>query len=286
MSRSSNPFAYLVPGSLPDWRNVEAYPDPGVASLETWAAAFMARNPDFQRDAKALLAHVGAMASVAPTAPPQGSSDGTRLPVHDQWVVLNAGMAELVQKYGAKQLPYHEVLRIPVRTYADLFGHAYDLINRLYAELASMRGEAPPAAHPFNPLSAPPGNDPDREYWILPKEHAQLAIRFNLEYPLKPQFAAAEKLLKEERDRLAKQKQIAPVTNRRRLKRAELYRTYLRLLDADASAAPVREMAQVLFPRRGNEYPEYRADHAVRDQLEAAKKLRDGGYRNLPLLQK
>jgi hypothetical protein len=245
----------------------------------------MARNPDFQRDAKPLLARVEAMASVAPAAPPQGSSDGTRLPLHDHWAVLNAGMAELAQKYGAKQPSFHEVMRIPTRSYADLFGHAYDLINRLYAELARMQGEAPPGVHPFNPLSEP-GDDPDREYWILPKEHAQLAIRFNLEYPFEPQLAAVEQLLKEERDRLTKQRQITPVTNRRRLRRAELYRTYLRLLDAEASAAPVREMAQVLFPDRGNEYPEYRADHAVRDALEAAKRLRDGDYRNLPLLQK
>jgi len=115
------------------------------------------------------------------------------------------------------------------------------------------------------------------------KEPAQFAIRFALEHPLAPQLAAAEQLLKTERDRLAEQKQIEPVTTRNR---ARLYQTYLRVLDAEASGATIQEIAETLFPDRPNDYPDRTGDQAVRDALEAAKKLRDGGYRNLPLLQK
>jgi len=56
-------------------------------------------------------------------------------------------------------------MRVATRSYAELFGDAYDLINRLYAELASLRGDPMPTL-PYNPLPAP-RDEPDREYWIM-----------------------------------------------------------------------------------------------------------------------
>ena len=284
MASTSNPFAYVLSDALPDWRDPNAYPDPSVASLETWAIEFMARNPDFKREAKQLFAVLDTLAPAAQNAPPEPSINGIPIPVYNLSIAANSGIAGLLQRYGAKKLPYYQVMRVPTRTYADLFGHAYELINRQYADLARLRGEPPPV-DPFIPLPEPESS-PEREFWILPKEHAQIAIRFNLEYPLELQIAAAAQRLKHERERLEKEGQIQPIKNRRRLQRVELYRTYLRLLDAKEAGASVRQMAEFLYPDTPNDYPDFPGDQAVRGALKAAKKIRDHDYRNLPLREK
>jgi len=281
VSHAAKLFAYLQPGSLPDWRDAQAYPDPQITSFETWATEFMVRNPSFQRDARELVAHLKSLASIASPDAPQGSEDGSRVPISDYDLAMNVGVAKLWQKYGAKRFRHREVMRLNALSYAQLFGVAHDLINQLHAEVSSLRGE-PARLLPFNPLEGP-RDDPEREYWIMPKKYGEFAIRFDLEYPLAPQLAAAKQLLLEERKRLAAQNQIRPVTNRQR---ARLYQTYLRVLDAEASGATVEEIRQTLFPNHRNIYPERSGEQAVRDALEAATKLRDGDYRNLPLLQK
>jgi hypothetical protein len=120
----------------------------------------------------------------------------------------------------------------------------------------------------------------------MQRERAQFVICFNLEYPFEPQLAEAAKLLKEQRDRLEQQGEIQPINNRALLQKAERYRTYLQVLDAEAAGAGIREMAQLLFPNRANEYPNYLGDRAVRDALRAAKRLRDDDYRKLTLREK
>jgi len=68
---------------------------------------------------------------------------------------------------------------------------------------------------------------------------------------------------------------INPKTKRTQV---NLYPTYLRLLDADSSGATKKEMAQNLFPELDNDHPDFNGSQRVRDNLKAAKELRDSRF--------
>jgi hypothetical protein len=128
---------------------------------------------------------------------------------------------------------------------------------------------------------------------VSPTEHSSsptttrldVGYRFNIEYPIEPQVEAARALLENKRKALVRDRKIVPIRNRRLVAKVENYRLYLRLLDARAAGASTREIATSLFPKIPNDYPDWRGDRAVRDNLRAARRLRDGDYRNLPLLE-
>lgn len=110
----------------------------------------------------------------------------------------------------------------------------------------------------------------------------EVLVRFNLEWPLRPQVEKVEKFLERQRQIYRKHENFREIKNRLN---KNLYFRYLRLLDLEACGAKISEMAAEIFPNEENVYSSgYRGNAKVGDSLRAAKKIRDEDYRILPLL--
>lgn len=281
---SANLVSFVIRGERPNWRDAAAYPNPQTTTLETWANEFLLRNPDFQRDLKALYDE---LISRLEASKSEGSNQLEAIGMTaDQLAFygsLNAGVVSLAQQYGIHQALPFQVMQISTRTYDELYGRVYETLKSLESVI---QADAQNLLRVVINAFPAPHDDPQREYWIQRKEPAQLGIRFHLEHPLKQQLAQARKLLRAEQKRLAAAGGIKVVRMRANRKKAKLYCTYLRLLDGESQGATVQEMAVAIFPAALNEYPEHSGDHAVRDALRAARKLRDRDYRHLALLEK
>lgn len=102
----------------------------------------------------------------------------------------------------------------------------------------------------------------------------QAVFIFDLTLPLRPQLIAVRSKLEE----AAKDKGVLA---KKKYQRRNLFTTYLRLLDAEQTDAPVKEIAAQIFPTISNVDPDYNGNKRVIDGLLAAKLLRDSGYRSL-----
>lgn len=139
----------------------------------------------------------------------------------------------------------------------------------------------------IRPTATQSQEPPDTEHSFAPTlSQADIVVRFNPGCPIGPQLDAAKALLESEQLALRRRGEIAPTEHRKLVSGADKYRLYLRLLDAEVAGASRARMAEVLFAHMPNKHPEYHGNRAVRDSLKAAKKLRDGEYRNLPLTEK
>ena len=63
-----------------------------------------------------------------------------------------------------------------------------------------------------------------------------------------------------------------------------LYREYLRCLDAEETGAGKKEIAKCLLPDEPNKYPSYHANKKINNWLKRAKELRDRDYIKLSKL--
>jgi hypothetical protein len=111
------------------------------------------------------------------------------------------------------------------------------------------------------------------------KQPYEVGISFDTRLPLKPQLNNARLILEETVKFHVKRGIIDEDQAKERRNQCRLYRTYLRLLDAKVVGADTNEIARVLFGYKTNDPPEHHGKRSVRDSLEAAKKLRDSGFR-------
>jgi hypothetical protein len=116
--------------------------------------------------------------------------------------------------------------------------------------------------------------------YTVPKD-GSVVIAFDVKRPLPPQLTAAEKMLKKLAQELS---QVHPkakkqVTNRE----AANYRNQLRVLDALAAGATLKEIAACLFPEDLDKFDPLHGEKHVQDVKESAQKMVDGGYRRLLL---
>lgn len=111
-----------------------------------------------------------------------------------------------------------------------------------------------------------------------------LWLKFNLAWPIEANLKRAKRALELFRDSFQSQHPKLIVRKRKLEKRRDLYRTYLQLLDAEEAGASHDEMAAALFPHIPNTYQAgYKGRGKVKDDLTAAKRLRDGDYLYLVL---
>jgi hypothetical protein len=99
-------------------------------------------------------------------------------------------------------------------------------------------------------------------------------VWFDLRWPTKAQLTRAKQLLAQQ-TREEKLENI-PFSFRYRPNK---YINYLRILDAKAANAPDAEVAKVIYPQESNIYPEFVGSHRVRDDRNAAERLRDNPWR-------
>nr|VFK54176.1 MAG: hypothetical protein BECKTUN1418D_GA0071000_10209 [Candidatus Kentron sp. TUN] len=109
-------------------------------------------------------------------------------------------------------------------------------------------------------------------------KYEEMCIGFRLDLPIGVQIEKAEKMLKDWQKNF---KAMGGEIIEKRLQ-VNKYPIYLRLLDAKAKGVPDKERIKILFPEVSNEYPDFKANKRVANDLKAANKLRDQDYRYIP----
>jgi hypothetical protein len=99
----------------------------------------------------------------------------------------------------------------------------------------------------------------------------EVSIKFDLDDDLGPQLEIARYTLKE----------LFGMKLRTAQRRSSQWPRYLRLLDAEAVEADRGKIGDVLYSEVCNDYPEYRRQKMLRDDITAAHRMRDKGYVDL-----
>lgn len=246
----------------PDWKDDSVYPDPDNTSPEQWAWEFKRRNSDYQKDYE-LLQTVEAENSQAITTPygfgkwayvPPPALNESKEQYDERILRKNGGSNELIpldkyltEKWGLwgdmvdPKKDYYEEIRILGSTHVRLIGQKEEFDNL--------------------------GN-PDFPYDIsgcFEKEN-EVLLAFDLGQPIPKLIDDAKSLL----EMLQDETKLKPKSKKAHPK---LYPTYLRVLDANNSEATVKEMARIIYPKIDNEYPDFKGNQHIRDNLKAAEKL-------------
>lgn len=274
----------------PDWRQEAHYPDPETTSMQCWAWEFLRRNPSYVRDYETYVSlpywlkdfyygrpeppekEDASLDSFTcyPSATP-GDTVRSYLSRHPRGHIdmLDASTAA---KYGLQYLvsPQESHSERVAFTDDEWPGmHAKKIGSVLADRNLGLRGLGLP--QPFTEWASPEPYSPQ-----------EIVVIFNLSLPLEFQLTRAERNLKALRD-LMQNERVISVKNKRRQRD---YGRYLRVLDAEHAGCSAQEIGKALSPYcvMENEYPDYRRDRAVREDLAAAKKLRDADYIRLPSL--
>jgi hypothetical protein len=105
----------------------------------------------------------------------------------------------------------------------------------------------------------------------------EVAFVLDLGRPLDKQLAGVNRIARERQ-----QKKIASgEVDLKRSRQSQNYIPYLRLLDARDANASRRRIEEVLFSQLDNEYPDRKRSKAFDNFERAARRLRDGAYREL-----
>ncbi len=248
----------MTPSWLPDWKLPLACRPPTKGKFQWWAWQFLRRSPAYRADYSAHIAPYiidgGFDEDLVPFSgkvcdPParQGETEATYLArMRRQDCTIKSPCSHVMKKYGLKLLP-------PDPAHSDFLSLFDTTPVQFLLASAIRRG-------------------------IQSWHDEDMAIVFNLAWPLIPQLTAAKGVLEGRAQHLAQAGKVERVQLRARV---DNFPTYLRLLDAKAAEAGRREMADVIFPKVPNEYPSNLADARVRDSLRAAERLRDSDYRYL-----
>ncbi|MFZ5659568.1 MAG: DNA -binding domain-containing protein [Pseudomonadota bacterium] len=253
-----------VPTWIPDWTDQSKYPSHHLLSY--WAWEFLRRNAGYQNDYKAFSSLPDAIDNNT-TGKWKGS---LREPLHCFYCNPAAMPGETVEEYLIRNA-HEDWQAIPMADY-----------------LCSKWGISPVPHDPSNdnPFALGPGFEEYRppivdysDEGLVPTESGEIAVLFNLAWPIEDQLEAAKEALLERRKTW---EQLAGFKRRRQAReRSSSYKTYLRLLDAELTGASVSDMADVLFPHIRNIYPDFSANDRVKKSLQAARRMRDSGYRAL-----
>jgi hypothetical protein len=241
------------------WRDSKAYTLKKQPSIERWAWQFLRRNREYQHDYDILV---------------RRRPDGWTMPAPQDdlaYFICNppAINKETYKEY-ARRLQSEGVHKHSIESLYSARLRKYELF-----EMVAPESETPPRFRrrrvPFKEFFF--GDLPIDARTLLDTEAGAL---FDLSLPLREQLTWVGQILDHEQRKLIKRGKVFPREHR---VREPNYPLYLRLLDAEASGAKVREMADILIP--DHEGGREAAVKNVRDGLKAAKQLRDGGYLQL-----
>jgi hypothetical protein len=151
----------------------------------------------------------------------------------------------------------------------NFWPHLDELISRFGVDLPSPPQSSTPSKFVSSQISFVP-YDGSRDFQRLQLKENQIAIIIDLARPLPTQFKRAYKSAE------TQQKSLKSRLKRAR-SRATGYVTYLRILDGGEAGARSTEIADLLFPKVSNDYPENKRLKVSYDSREAAQNLRDGG---------
>ena len=243
---------------IPDWKDAAAYPRVGTASLSEWSWEFLRRNETYRHDfayVKEQMARgkeeiwciEGDLYHIAESDEPEPGQTIVPLPL-----ALN-------EKYGLAA-PFLFDPSLP-----------YSKFAKSIPPIFSTSGSPP---------MIPYVKEIERIAPWKPADWNEVGVIFDLELPLETQWQRIKKGLESRAVYLAKKEKIGL---KRRKNAVNQYPAYLRAFDGRATGAENPEIARALFPEKSNEYPDYLANHAVVNALNAADELVRWRYRDICL---
>jgi hypothetical protein len=247
---------------LPDWRDASQYPHPARAPLRIWPWEFLRRNPEYQTMWQELILPFFDYSdhSFDNDAAMEAAREQAKLDPEYQRIssggegsyTVKSPCAVFREKFGVMLLPPPPGMSDP----------------RLSLEHYWIGGRDRPS------LKYLPTDQPYE--FQLSLAPAESVITFDLAWPIEPQLERVRKWLEGRQSYLQSLGELEPV---RHNNHTDKFPNYLRILDAEMSGASQKEMAAKIFPDLPNEYPDRRVEDRVRYALDAAKRLRDSGYR-------
>lgn len=128
------------------------------------------------------------------------------------------------------------------------------------------------------------GNDGSGNGCYLEIEReGQVAVLFDLNYPLAKQIELAKFHLELYQKYLIKQSKIEKSNPRNH---PDKFANYLRILDATDQGTSHSEIASVIFPHLLNSHPDFKGNGQVKNSLRSAKRYRDNNYKLILLMAK
>lgn len=110
------------------------------------------------------------------------------------------------------------------------------------------------------------------------QKHEDILIKFNLSEPIKEQIDSTYRILKYLQREFRNQKLIKVVSKKHHL---DIFRDYLRILDAEAIGIDIDEIASVLLPTVENKYPDFLGRKRIKANSKAANQYMMHDYRYL-----
>jgi hypothetical protein len=231
-------------GPFADWKDNTQYPDPATTEIEQWIWQFLRRNPKYQADWQRERAVY-----------PKYKDESRLIPtMFQQTIKPDTAIFTVHTRHGREH-------------YLDHYGLQY-LINPTIAtpETFFLKFDFLPG----RVVSLGPYGDFDE---TLPDHYVLIVV--DLDYPLDPQLKIAKLTFRQ--NELARELVFAKKPKGKQ-NRPDLWRRYLRVLDANQEGIAFDDIAPVLFPGHENQYPEFQGRVAVRDSLEAALAIRDSKF--------
>ena len=265
---------------LPDWRDEKSYDFPKKNDWSRWAWEFLRRNPEYQEAWREYYID-GPLKWVVKLFEERKSLSSKEMVAvvsenEDRWDNFICEPPALPEETEDQW-----IARVKKGTKFVLGGYLAGRFGLSSSGLCNPSIDVPPISWvTFKSLSSPSflGWGPTclhPEAGMNPEKPEHFVVRFNLEWPLEMQWKRLERAMKARRKRLTEEGLISPENPRNHV---ENFPNYLRVLDGEASGASARDMAVVIFPDKPNDYPDQAGDKTVRNNLTAAKRLRDEGY--------
>ena len=260
------------------WRTTSGYPDPETAPTVQWAWEFLRRNQEYRQDFLWIKYHpaysecsldqqMAEWFNCDPPALPGESLDRWQARV---WAVPG-------QRYSYS---------FPASARAEKWGLIHGKLPDPDNCAAWQEDDFEISGHMLRSSAARDLRSGEPMNFITPMtRHAdELLTIFDLTQPIKPQINAVARLLGKLQD-IGIRKGFFENPNRRGRDPINLLR-YLRLLDAEQASAEPREITEVLYPKISNEFPDFIAKQRAKDDLKAARVLRNRGYLYLRIAEK
>jgi len=283
---------------LPDWKDISQYPKAGAVSNDRLAWEFLRRNPEYQKDWRRylcglkdaadgdedLLRTIGILEAepseatklLAEFPSEKERSDAfTRLEDCEPWIEFSehgqSGRRPLGRDLGVRWgLDY---IANPNSNYG--FPSAARFVDAKSVRHPSSLGLKKLEVQSMRGNKSLPYSDLARTQWLI--------LQIDLTWPLEVIEETVMRDIRLERDRRGRLGYIELINARARAP-AQLV-AYLRILDASELKVPKPRIGEVLYPYQDNSPPEYGRDKRIKAAVKAARALRDGGYRVLPLLK-
>jgi hypothetical protein len=239
-----------APFSRPSWRDPAGYADLESASLSRIAWEFLRRNSEYQAAWLALTNYAATLEKRGPELVLQEFGD-------DLPNVLLRASVERGYQWGLNVMVDPSIDNVSFM-FADT-GWTYTLVDK---------GTGIPKT-PDNPHG-------------LQKHSKWLVVKVDLSLPLSVIESQLLAAVRDERKARQKRGVLQPVESR--AQSVQRYVDYIRILDAAADGASIKEIGAVLAPTAVNDEDQQR-DKRFRAALAEATRLQQEGYRVLPLLQ-